>query len=807
MNNVKFKFVLIAILLIIGVSLLVIEFPRQEEQEEENESEFKGIIGRSYEESEEWWQEVNLEAEGSPNVLLIILDDMGFSSLSSYGGIVPTPNIDSLAENGIRYVNFNVTSMCSPTRASLLAARNPHTIGAGSHSLFAMGFPGYNANTPETMKSFVKHLEKGGFINYGIGKWDHSPLHEVGLTGPFDSWAIGEGFHYFYGYMGADTDNYRPVLIDGNSPVENLAGFFPSDEEGFRNIPVQHDRALWGHENYHLSDHIADKAIRYMSGHISVSNGEPFMMYWAPVTAHSPQQAPQEYIDSFEGQFDMGWDEARRIIFENQKRMGIIPENTLLTERTPEIPAWDSLSEEEQEMHARHMEVYAAMVAHTDDALGRMFDEMKRLGVWDNTIIIFTTDNGSSAEGTPLGSPNESLFANSVPPILENNLERTPEFGGPLQHSMYSAGWAWAGNTPFQYFKQASHWGGIKVPLIIHWPEGIEAKGEMRKQFHYVTDLGPTILDATNIEPKEIIEGVEQAPFDGISMTYTFDNPDEDSRRTKQYFEMLGHRGVYDNGWVAVTLHGGLMPWINGLADFDEDVWELYNTNEDYSQAVNLADRMPEKLQELKDIFDEEAWKYNVYPLYDNALERLSRQQFRRFGGRKEFVYYWPGAVRIPDKVVAPMKGVHHSLTTNISLTGNEEGVIVSHGGYQGGYTMFIQDNRLHYHYNYLNRDFYELESAEILPTGDNIELQFRFTPYDESSVPLSSRLYGGLGELFVNGEKVDEIDMRATQISTFGFTETFDVGIDYGTQVSTAYNSYFPFSGTLDKITINLLN
>jgi len=742
--------------------------------------EFKGKIAKSYQESEEWWPSTPKPPAGTPNVIIFLLDDTGFGHIGSFGGLIDTPNIDRLAENGLRYNNFHTTALCSPSRATIMAGRNHHRIGLGSHSLTAMGFPGYNAFPPESAKSVAKHVQKAGFVNYAIGKWDHTPLYEVSESGPFDRWPSGEGFDHFYGFMAADADNYRSLLWRDHSPIEDWEG----------------------KPGYHLSTAMADEASRNITSHVSVSPDKPFMLFWAPVAMHSPHQAPQEYIDRYKGKFDMGWDGARKVIHKKQLEMGVIPRGTKLTTRTADIPAWDSLPPEEQKLYARQMEVFAAMLTHVDEQIGRILKTLERTGQLDNTLIFVTADNGSSGEGGLTGSFNETYVLNGLQTPLDANLSHYDDWGGPSTYPHFHAGWALAGNTPFQYFKQIVHRGGIQDALVVHWPAGIKAKGEVRNQYHHITDIGATILDVTNTPFLKEIDGHEQMDLDGVSMAYSFDVPDAPTQHPEQYYELFGNRALYKDGWKAVTIHAGRMPWdLNRTAPFENDVWELYNLNEDFSEAVNLADQNPEKLEELKARWEELAWENNVFPLYDDMIQRIAKQQGRLFGDRTEFTYYNPGARRIAEKASAPVKGRSHSIETTLDLAGKEEGVILACGGFTGGYTLYIKDNKLHYDYNYYHGLYYSLESPSLGTGAVDVKFNFVETGGTTKGIP------GGRGELYVNGKKVDEVEMPEMHISTFSLSETFDVGIDAGTPVSNKYRvtNHYPFTGDLDKVVVKL--
>lgn len=606
------------------------------------------------------------------------------------------------------------------------------------------------------------------------------PLYEVSQSGPFDRWPSGEGFDHFYGFMAADADNFRSLIWSDHTPIEDW-----QDKPG-----------------YHYSEAMADKAISYFTSHVSVSPDKPWMMYWAPVAMHSPHQAPQEYIDKYKGKFDSGWDKAREVIFAKQKRLGIMPEDAVLSPRIGAIPAWESLSAGEQKLYARQMEVFAAMLDHVDAQIGRIIAALERTGQLDNTLIIVTADNGASGEGGLSGSFNETYVLNGLQTPYDANMKHYDQWGGPETYPHYHAGWAMAGNTPFKYFKQIVHRGGVADPFIVHWPKKIKAKGELRTQFHHIIDVAPTMLEATGIEFMERLDGVKQKPMDGVSMVYSFNDADAPDTHTQQYFEMFGNRAMYKDGWKAVTIHGNRMPWnVNVTAPFEEDVWELYNIKEDPTESNNLADKHADKLEALKKLWDEEAWKYDVYPLYDDMIMRLAKQQGRLFGDRKEFVYYAPGAIRIAEKASAPVKGRSHSIETTLNLKGKEEGVIVACGGFTGGYTIFIKDNKAYYDYNYYNGDYYTLVSPKL---GKGVvHVKFDFV---EKGSPVRG-IPGGVGALYINGKKVDETKMEEMHISTFSLSETFDVGVDYGTPVSDKYRikNHYPYTGELDKVIVRL--
>ena len=770
-------------LFVIGIMLVILNgcngFQGNSSPNKSENPEFKGKIAKTYEESKEWWPEKKRPPKDAPNVIIFLLDDVGFAQVGSFGGLIETPNIDKLADNGLRYNNFHTTALCSPSRASLMAGRNPHMIGLGSHALTAMGFPGYNAIVPPSAKSVANYLEEEGYVNYALGKWDHTPLYEVSQVGPFDRWPSDEGFAHAYTFMAADVHQFIPVMWDDHHP------------EPYR-------------KTEHLDKDLADRAIDWITGHKSLDKELPFLMLWASGSMHSPHHAPDEYIAKYKGKFDMGWDKARELILANQIKLGIAPENTILSKRIKELPAWDSLNDDEKKMYAKQMEVFAAQMDHVDHQIGRVVETLKRIGELDKTLIIVTADNGASGEGGLAGTFNETYVLNGMQTPFDANMRNYDNWGQWDSYPHYHAGWAMAGNTPFPYFKQSEHRGGQHDALVMHWPNGIKAKGEIRGQYHHISDIAPTIMEAAGIERPDEYHGIKQQPFTGVPMNYSFDNADAPNAKKRQYYEMFGNRAIWVEGWKAVTLHANRMPWdVNVVQPFEEDVWELYNVEEDFSESNNLAEKYPEKLEELKKIFEEEAWANQVYPMYDDMLARLNAVNYVIFGDKKVFTYYAPGAVRIAEKASVPVKGRSHKIETAIDLKGDEEGVIVSCGGMTGGYSMYIKDGKLHFDYNFLDGVHYHLTSPK-LPKGST-DLKFNFI-LDRSKIDGTLKPWSGTGELYVNGEKVDEDYFEMMHISTYSLAETFDVGMDSGTQVDKDYEgSPFAFTGNLDKVIVTL--
>ncbi len=731
---------------------------------------FKGKIAKRYEDSKEDWPTRPQAPDGAPNVLVVLLDDAGFGQIGAFGGLIETPNMDKLAAEGLIYTNFHTTALCSPSRASLMAGRNHHSIGLGSHALSAMGFPGYNGFVPPQAASGAKVLQQHGYTTYALGKWDHTPLWEVSSSGPFNGWASGEGFDHYYGFMAADIHNFVPIMYEDHWPTNPSVG----------------------KPDYHLSTDMADRAIYWMTAQKSITPDRPFMMFWAPGAVHAPHQAPKAYLEKYRGKFDMGWDAAREKILKNQIAKGIFPAGTKLAARPADIPAWDSLTPAQKKMYARQMEAFAAQMDHVDHEIGRMVETLERTGMLDNTLIMITSDNGASGEGGMEGTHNEMVMVNGIAKTpFEENQKFYDQWGTTETDNHYHAGWAMAGNTPFRYFKQTNHNGGITDPLIIHWPKGIKAKGEIRNQYHHIIDIAPTFLDAAGIPMPDEVDGVKQMPLDGVSMRYSFDNTAAPTIHPVQYYEMLGNRAIYADGWKAVVLHGNRMPWvIAGTFDFDKDVWELYNVNEDPGETNDLAAKNPQKLEEMKKKWDEEAVKYNVYPLYDDLAARIAKAT-EVFGAKTNtFTYYPPGAEFIAEASSPPVKNRSHTITASLVTGGKTNGVIVACGGYFGGYTLYVKNNVLAYTYNYLDENYYTIRAKKPLTPGKH-EVKFVY-----------EKLAGfkGKGTLYVDGAEVGQGTIDKIELGKYSISEPFDVGVDNGGSVDRkAYTSPFKFSDTLN--------
>jgi arylsulfatase len=738
---------------------------------------FKGKIAKKYADSVEDWPQRAKAPAGAPNVLLILLDDVGFGQIGSFGGIIQTPNMDKLAADGLRYTNFHTAALCSPSRASIAAGRNHHSIGMGSHAVTAMGFPGYNGFVPPQAAPAAKILQEDGFTTYALGKWDHSPTWEVSSSGPFNGWPSDEGYDHYYGFMTADTHNFLPIMYNDHWPTN----------------PAE------GKPNYNITRDMADRAEYWITAHRSISPDRPFMMFFATPGAHAPHHADKEYLDMYKGKFEMGWDAAREMILKNQIEKGIVPAGTKLAPAPADIPKWDTLPAEKRKMYSRQMEAFAAALTQTDAEIGIVIDTLKRTGQYDNTLIMLTSDNGASGEGGLEGTHNEALFFNGHPTTpFEENMKFYDTWGTGETNNHYHAGWAMAGNTPFRYFKQTVHNGGQTDALIVTWPNGIKDKGSLRTQYHHIIDVAPTILDVTGVAAPSEVDGVKQMSMDGVSMKYSFNDKNAPSTHQTQYYEMWGHRGVYDHGWKAVALHAGRMPWqLGGVADFDKDVWELYNINEDPTETNDLAKSNPQKLDELKKVFDQEARKYNVYPLYDDIASRVANVSKLFLGNKTSFTYYPPGAQFIAEATSPPTKMRSHTITASMTTDGTTDGVITACGGNLGGYTLYVKNNIVTYTYNFLDENYYTIKATKPLTPGTHI-VKMTYEKLADTTARVT---------LYIDGVAVGNGIVEKEEPAKFSpGSETFDVGADNASSVERrAYAPPFRFSDRLERVDFEL--
>ncbi|MDQ6438164.1 arylsulfatase [Mesorhizobium sp. LHD-90] len=745
---------------------------------------FKGTIDKTFEGSKQDYPQPVKPPEGAPNVVLILLDDLGFGQPGTFGGPVPTPAMDALAQEGLRYTRFHTTAICSPTRAALLTGRNHHQVATGTITELSTGYPGYNSLWPRSTATIAEILKDNGYSTAAFGKWHNTPDWETTPIGPFDHWPTGLGFEYWYGFQGGETSQWEPQLFRGTVPAE------PSKR------PEQ---------GYNLNVDLVDDAVGWINRQQSVAPDKPYFVYFAPGAVHAPLHVGKDWIDKFKGQFDQGWDKVREETLARQKKLGVVPENTDLTPRPTEIAAWDTLDADARKVYARHQEVFAGFLAQTDHEIGRLIDAIRALPDAENTMVILVAgDNGPSPEGSLTGTLNNMMTQNGVPDTVANQLPKLDEIGGPLHENHYPVGWAWAGSSPFQWMKRVpSHFGGTRNGMIVSWPARIKDKSGLRTQFHHVIDIAPTILEAAKLKEPTEVNGTKQVPMAGLSMEYSFDDAKAAGTRHTQYFETGGHRAIYNDGWVAASFHG--VPWaLTGSIGFDNDTWQLYNTDEDFSQAHDVATKNPEKLAELQKLFDEEAGKYNVYPLDDRFAERgvnPARPSFTK--GRTKFEYA-AGTVRIPEGNAPPIYQRSHKITATVDVPdGGASGVIIATGGSSGGYSLYLEDGVPVYEYKFFGQESYRVAGTEALPPGRHtIELVYEQKPFEKFK-----EVTGGPATLSVDGRQVATGDVAKVVPARFSATETLDIGMDLGAVVSTRYEEHAPFafSGTIDKVTVEV--
>jgi len=722
--------------------------------------------------------------EGAPNVVIVLIDDIGFGASSTFGGPISTPTLDRLADNGLRFNRFHTTALCSPTRASLLSGRNHHAVNVGSVMEIATGFPGNQGQRPDNAKYVAETLRQNGYSTAAFGKWHETAAWEVSVSGPFFRWPTNSGFDKFYGFIGGETNQWDPVIFDGVTKVEKK-----------------------DNEDYHFTTDMTDEAIKWVKFQHAMTPDKPFMIYYATGAVHAPHHAPKEWIGKYKGQFDDGWDALREKTLARQKELGVIPENTKLAPKPEDIPDWDKLTDNEKKLFALQMEAFAGFTGHTDNEVGRLVAAIDEMGVLDNTLFIYIMgDNGSSAEGGLTGTYNELIHLNGIfdAETTEGMLEKADLWGGPESFPHYSASWAVATDVPFTWTKQmAADYGGTRNGMVMHWPNGINSKGEIRTQWHHVNDVGPTILEAAKLPEPKMINGVEQLPMNGVSMLYAVDNAGAPDRHTTQYFEMFGNRAIYHEGWLARVIHR--VPWISKpLNTLQEDKWELYNTEEDFSLTNDLAASNPEKLEELKALFEQEAIKNNVYPLDDRLYERFNAKLAGRpdlMGDRKSLTLS-EGMDGIMENTFLNIKNSSKTITANVELKGNDRGIILAQGGKFGGWALYMDNGKPAYTYNWFGLDTYTVSSDKALPKGKaEVKLDFAY----EGGEDLGK---GGVATIYVNGEKVAEGRIEKTIPAVFSADETADVAKDDATQVA---NSVFKdvhdseFTGNVEKVEISI--
>ena len=736
---------------------------------------FQGVISADSAKSRAAFPEEVTARQGAPNVVLILVDDVGFSATSTFGGAIQTPNFDRLASSGLRYNNFHVNSLCSPTRAALLSGRNNHQVGFGTVAEAASGFSGYNSLWPKNAASVAEVLKDNGYSTAAFGKWHNTPVWQVSPAGPFDRWPTGLGFQHFYGFLAGYDNQYYPRLFRDTVPVEP-----PHTPE----------------QGYSLTTDMTDEAIRWLHQVDAVAPQKPFFLYYAPGATHTPHQVPKSWIAKYKGRFDAGWDEIRKETFERQKKLGIIPANAELTPRPAGLLAWDSLPSDEKKLLAHQAEVYAAFTEQTDYEIGRLLQEIHDSGRADNTLVVeIFGDNGASAEGGPDGYDAKDVQGKPLP--IKQRLAVSDADGSELYMNHFAAAWAWALSTPFQGTKMdASHLGGTTDPMIISWPTRIHDKGGLRTQFQHVTDIAPTIYEAAGVKAPDVVNGTEQIPLEGSSLLYTFDHPNEPSNHPLQYFATVGNLAIYKDGWWA-----GRRAWSSWEpappGGADKQPWELYHVSEDYSQAHNLAEKYPEKLKELQKLFEQEATRNDVYPIFQPS----GKQPLP--GGDRKLLVFRDGVERLPNAVLPHIVGHSYILTADVEIPASgATGVILAQGSRYGGFTLYLESGHVVYEVNAFGNRAGRLVSQGPLKPG-KAHIVLKVEPQIAAGSPVGSLAKSGTAQLTIND--TDQGKASFDNINGSSYTETLDVGSDLGSAVSTAYHSPNRFTGKIDQVTVQL--
>jgi arylsulfatase A-like enzyme len=754
---------------------------------------FNGVIGRTVDESSPAWPQPVRAREGMPNVLFIILDDTGFGQLGCYGSPIRTPNIDGLAANGLRFNNMHTTALCSPTRACVLTGRNHHSNAMACITEGSTGFPGSNGNIPFENGFLSEMLLQQGYNTYAVGKWHLTPSDQSSAAGPYDRWPLGRGFERFYGFLTGETNQYFPELVYDNHMVEA-----PKTPE----------------EGYHLTVDLVDRAMSFIADAKQVAPNKPFFLYLATGAMHSPHHVPREWADKYAGQFEDGWDAYREKVFTRQKELGIVPKDAELSRPDPDVKPWEQCSPDEKRLYARMMEVFAGFLEHTDHHIGRLLDFLRDMGELDNTLIMLLSDNGASSEGGPTGSVCLSRFFNNVPESLEDNLKAMDHLGGPEYSNHYPWGWAWAGNTPFRRWKRETYRGGVSDPFIVHWPRGIKAKGQIRTQYAHAVDMVPTVLAALGIEPPASIKGVTQSPLEGVSFAHTFDKADAPGQHHTQYFEMFGHRAIYHDRWRAVcpwpgpsfaeaSLSFGAVMSADKLVELDAHGWELYHVAEDFAENHNLAAENRAKLIEMIALWYVEAGRYGVLPIDSRGTLRFMDERPTIAPARSHYTYY-PDTQKIPDQQAVNVLNRPHSITADVDIpAGGAEGVLLSQGSDEGGFSLYIKDGRLHYAYNYVAKAIYHVESREPVPEGRHrLRYEFEVTGKPDLAKGKGSP---GSGQLYIDDRLVGQVDMPLTTPIRMTMGGGIVVGADPGAAVTPDYKPPFPFTGRIYKVDVDV--
>ena len=755
---------------------------------------FPGVVGRTSEQSSPAWPEPLRAKEGAPNVVFIVLDDTGFAQLGCYGSPINTPNLNKLAANGLLYSNMHTTALCSPTRSCILTGRNHHSNAMSCITEGSEGYPGANGAIPFENGFLSEILVQNGYNTYAVGKWHLTPAEQTSAAGPYDRWPLGRGFERYYGFLGGDTSQYYPELVHDNHQVEP---------------PITPE------QGYHLTEDLTDKAIQFIADAKQIAPNKPFFLYFATGAMHAPHHVPKEWADKYRGVFDEGWDAYRERVFAKQKELGIIPKKAVLSRHDPDVQHWNQLSADERKLYARMMEVFAGFLEHTDHHIGRLIAFLDRTGMLENTLIMVISDNGASAEGGPHGSVNESKFFNNVPDDLKQNLAAVDELGGPKYFNHYPWGWTLAGNTPFRRWKRETYRGGVSDPFIVHWPKGIRSRGEVRPQYAHCIDMVPTVLDALGIAPPTEIRGVTQSPIQGVSFARTFNDASAESDHHTQYFEMFAHRSLYHDGWRAVCPFPGPSFAEAGvsfgqrtlteetLRALDAHGWELYNLSEDPAETKNLAETHRDKLIEMIALWYAQAGKYNVFPLDSRGVLRFADERPQLTQERTNYVYF-PHTQAVPENAAVKVLNRAHSVTADVEIQkGGAEGVLLSHGGNVGGYSLFIQDKKLHYVHNYVGVQEFRITSQEEVPAG-RVVLRFEFEPTGKPDIA-QGKGAAGRGQLYINGKLVGQGDIPVTVPLVLGLGAGLAVGRNAGSAVSKLYPLPFEFTGKIHKVTVDV--
>ncbi|HKO98704.1 MAG TPA: arylsulfatase [Pyrinomonadaceae bacterium] len=717
--------------------------------------------------------------KGAPNVLIVMIDDIGFGMSDAFGGPINMPTAKRLAAGGLKYNQFHTTALCSPTRSALMSGRNHHRNNFGSIAESSTAFPGNTGSRPNNVAYTAEMVRLNGYSTAWFGKNHETAAWEVSPSGPTDRWPTRSGFDKFYGFMGGETNQWAPFVYDGMTPVE-----IPEDP------------------NYHFTTDMTNQAIQWAQAQKSLTPDKPFYIYFAPGATHAPHHAPKEYIEKYKGKFDGGWDKMRADTLANQIKLGVVPAGTKLAPKPEDIKDWDKNTADEKKLFARQMEVYAGFAEHTDMEIGRLIDGVEATGQLDNTLIFYIIgDNGTSAEGGMFGMYNEMTYFNGVPETVEQMLKNYDNWGDHSTYPHMAAGWAVAGNAPFQWTKQvASNYGGTRNPLIVHWPKGIKGKGEVRSQWHHVIDVGPTVLEAAGLPEPKSVNGTPQIPFDGTSMVYSFNNKTAADTHKTQYFEIFGNRGIYHDGWLAGTVHRPAWKQLPSRP-LKDDIWELYDTRADFSLANNIAAQNPAKLKEMQDLFMSEAAKNHVLPIDDRVLERMNPATAGRpdlMGGRTSLTVY-QGMKGMSEQIFINTKNRSHTITAEVDTAGaSTNGVVLAQAGRFGGWSLYVKDGKPIYTYNWLGLKEFTVASTQALPAG-KATISFDYV-YDGGGAGK-----GGKVTISVNGQQFATGHIEATQANIFSADEGADVGLDEGTAVSSTYQIPFRFTGKIHKVTIDL--